>query len=294
MRYTTLGQTGIRVSAVGLGCSRLGATTNSLSIEAQKLFLRRAYNEGVSHFDTANIYGQGESERIIGLAFRDCRHAVVIATKAGQVYSRKQGLGDQGQAPPAIFGGARSPWLTERIRKARTPSLKTNFDPDYLLNELQESCRRLSTGYVDLFYLHSPSLADLKSRDLSGFLIALKETGLIKAWGVSCDGDIDIEALLSIVKPDVLQLSYSATSCCRNKQALQKFVCGGGAVIAREVLANAKALLLSKPSKLDVEKSWAAAYEPPFIDAVLCGTGNIEHLRAAYKGMEGQAVVNRA
>jgi aryl-alcohol dehydrogenase-like predicted oxidoreductase len=79
-----LGQTGITTSSLALGCARLGSVMTPLGPRESLVLLQRALSLGIRHFDTASVYGQGESERLIGRAVRGCRGEVCIATKAGQ------------------------------------------------------------------------------------------------------------------------------------------------------------------------------------------------------------------
>ncbi|WP_460798654.1 aldo/keto reductase [Microbacterium sp. GXF0217] len=129
MQYTHLGNTGLEVSPIALGCmsygdSARGAHGWTLSEEDSRPFIQRAVELGVNFFDTANTYSDGMSEEIVGRALRDfaVRDQVVIATKV---------FGDVGTGPNQHG----------LSRKA-------------VLQEVDNSLRRLGTDYVDLLIIH--------------------------------------------------------------------------------------------------------------------------------------------
>src|SRR5215208_6572419 len=83
MRYRPFGSTDLTTSEIGFGCARIGGMFSPGSRTDVMALLRRAFDSGVTFFDTADMYTQGESERIVGEAFRRDRSRVVIATKFG-------------------------------------------------------------------------------------------------------------------------------------------------------------------------------------------------------------------
>ncbi len=158
MRYRDLGSTGIIVSEIGFGTWGIGGTTDGAigygptddkkSLSA----LARAFELGVTFFDTSDLYGNGHSEELLGQAFKAVRDKVVIATKAGFV--SKEGA--------------------------------QNFFPKHIRKSLEKSLRRLKTGYVDLLQLHGPDTGLLKNNpNIFEALRALQDEGKIKAFGIS-------------------------------------------------------------------------------------------------------------
>jgi aryl-alcohol dehydrogenase-like predicted oxidoreductase len=129
MEYTRLGNTGLQVSRVCLGCMTYGDPnrgnhTWTLNEEETRPFIRRALDAGINFFDTANVYSDGSSEEIVGAALKDFakRDDVVLATK---VHGRmRPGPNGAGLSRKAIFA------------------------------ELDNSLRRLGTDYVDLYQIH--------------------------------------------------------------------------------------------------------------------------------------------
>ena len=159
MQYTTLGRTGLKVSAAGLGCggfSRLGLGTGRSEAEAVAL-VRQALDLGVSLFDTAAVYG---TERVLGEAIKSVpRDSVVIATKA---------------------------WIPHREGRSAA---------DRAVQSLDNSLRQLGTDYIDIFQLHgvSPQAYDQARDIIAPALLKEREKGKIKYLGVTETGSSDAE-----------------------------------------------------------------------------------------------------
>ena len=120
MYYRSLGRSGLKVSAVGLGANRIG---NKCDLETTRAILHAAIDLGINTIDTADVYASGKSEEFIGQSIRDRRARYVIATK---VRSR---LGDG----PNDQGASRH----------------------HILSGVEASLRRLQTDYIDLYQIHS-------------------------------------------------------------------------------------------------------------------------------------------
>lgn len=121
MEYRTLGRTGFRVSALGLGCNAFGSRTDERTARS---ILDRALDAGVTLVDTADMYSDQESERILGEALAGRRDRVVLSTKGGS----RVGSG------PNDAGASRH----------------------HLVTALEASLRRLRTDWVDLYTVHFP------------------------------------------------------------------------------------------------------------------------------------------
>jgi aryl-alcohol dehydrogenase-like predicted oxidoreductase len=129
MDYVKLGQTGLKVSRVCLGCMTYGVPDRgahpwSLDEEKSRPFIKRALELGINFFDTANTYSDGTSEEIVGRALRDFarREEVVIATKV--YYPMREGANARGLSRKSI------------------------------LTEIDASLQRLGTDYIDLYQIH--------------------------------------------------------------------------------------------------------------------------------------------
>ena len=126
MEYRTLGDSGLRVSVVGLGCNNFGGRLDAARTRA---VVDAALDAGVTLLDTADMYGdRGGSETLLGQALQGRRDRVVLATKFGHQ------RGDMGYGPAAGAKGGRA----------------------YIRRAVEESLRRLRTDHIDLYQLHSP------------------------------------------------------------------------------------------------------------------------------------------
>jgi aryl-alcohol dehydrogenase-like predicted oxidoreductase len=124
MRYRQLGPSGLTVSAVGLGCNAFGSRIDD---ERSSTVVHAAVDAGITLFDTADIYGTGASEQLLGKALGARRDDVVVATKFGM-----------------DMHGANGPdWGVRGSRR-------------YLRKAVEASLRRLGTDWIDLYQMHTP------------------------------------------------------------------------------------------------------------------------------------------
>jgi aryl-alcohol dehydrogenase-like predicted oxidoreductase len=129
MRYRSLGNSGLVVSLVGLGCNNFG---RRLDVDGTRAVVDAAVEAGITLLDTAESYGgAGRSEEILGEVLAGRRDQVVLATKFGS-----RGT-DLGYGPAAGAKGGRS----------------------YIMRAVEQSLRRLRTDYIDLYQLHTPDPA---------------------------------------------------------------------------------------------------------------------------------------
>ena len=163
MHYRKLGSTGITVSEIGFGGWAIGGAADAGGVplgwgkgndEESLAAIRRARELGVTFFDTADSYGFGRSESLLGIVLSRKREDVVIATKAGVV---------------------RDP--EGRPRK--------DFSRAHISHAVDGSLKRLRTDYIDLYQLHNPTLDELARDDIHEAMDRLQEVGKIRFWGVS-------------------------------------------------------------------------------------------------------------
>lgn len=151
-RRRTLGHSDIEVPAVGIGCNAFGARVDEAGVRA---IVDAALEEGVTFFDTADVYTFGESEMLLGRAIAGRRDDVVIATKFGMDMEGRNG-DDGGRRGSAAY-----------VRTA-----------------VEASLRRLGVDHIDLYQLHTPD----RATDLDETLAALHDLvddGLVRAVGCS-------------------------------------------------------------------------------------------------------------
>ena len=163
MNYRTLGSTGIKVSEIGFGAWAIGGATDAQGIpvgwgnatdDESLAALRRARDLGVTFFDTADLYGYGRSESLIGIVLSKVRDQVVIATKVGNV-------------------------------RTTSGQVIKDFSKRHIFYAIDGSLKRLRTDYVDLYQLHNPSLEDLERGSIQEAMEMLQSLGKIRFWGIS-------------------------------------------------------------------------------------------------------------
>jgi myo-inositol catabolism protein IolS len=170
MKYRPLGETGITVSAVSVGCwAFAGDSTWGHQNDADSIAtVVAALDAGVNLFDTAEGYGNGDSESVLGRALAGRRHEAVIATKVSGSH---------------LAGAA-------------------------LQQACERSLRRLQTDYIDLYQIHWPN-RNVPSEETWGALEKLREQGKVRAIGVCNFGTGDLSDLLAVGRPVTNQLPYS-------------------------------------------------------------------------------------
>ncbi len=211
MQHRILGRTGLRVSEIGFGAWAIGGnahgnsygpTDDATSIAA----VRKAVELGCSLFDTADVYGWGHSEEILGAAIAGHRDDVVLATKVGGDF---------------YHGGVR-----------------LNFDPGYIAFALDRSLKRLRTDHVDLYQLHNPPAESLGDPSTYEVLESLKAEHKIDHYGVSVHEPLEGLLCIDAGKPETLQIPFSLL----RQEWLDEFLSAARkanvGIIAREPLGN--------------------------------------------------------
>jgi aryl-alcohol dehydrogenase-like predicted oxidoreductase len=271
------GRTDLSVSEFGLGCARIGGIFQQDTSGFLDL-LAAARDHGINFFDTADMYSQGESEALLGRAFRGQRDRVIFATKAGYCLPARRMLA--ARLKPLLRPAIR----LLRLRRDRLPAsargtVQQDFTPGYLRGAVESSLRRLRTDYIDLFQLHSPP-ADVVARgEWEPVLDSLKRAGKIRYYGISCD---TIEAALEALRfPNVASVQI-LLNLIEQRAAAGPFAKAheqGVAGIARECLANG--LLVKRAEDIDLS-AYCATVEERESRAALLAT---QRQRAAEAGM---------
>jgi aryl-alcohol dehydrogenase-like predicted oxidoreductase len=252
MQYRPFGSTGLSVSELGFGCARIGGVFHGSSRSDIQRLLRRAFDAGITVFDTADMYTQGESERLIGETFRDVRQHIVIATKGGyKLPAQKQLIARIKPLLKPIVArlGVRSPHLAAGLRGAIT---EQDFAPDYLVRAVEASLRRLRTDHIDVYQLHSPPSDVLESGEFVGVLESLRRQGKVRHWGVACDSPQEALAALRLPGVQSIQVGLSALEQAALDAAIPTATQRGVAVIARQVFASG--LLTRSPETVSVAR----------------------------------------
>jgi D-threo-aldose 1-dehydrogenase len=173
--------TNLTSTPLGFGCSNLmGRLTRRESLR----LLDAALDSGIRHFDTAPLYGYGESESVLGDLLRRCRSRVTVATKFGIAPpKRSAGLSAAKSAARAVV--TVFPQLRARVRRrAQRMTQKSSFDVSECRQSLQNSLRELRTEYIDAFLMHEVA-PDQITAELIDFLENAKGQGLIREYGTA-------------------------------------------------------------------------------------------------------------
>jgi aryl-alcohol dehydrogenase-like predicted oxidoreductase len=211
VRYRQLGKTGWKVSEIGFGGARIGGLLAQDGGRTASLrTLEAAYDLGINFYDTADMYSQGESEILIGKAFRKKRDKVFIASKGGYCLPPRSKLIQliKPLAKPIIQAiGLRR----NAVPAARTGELSQDFSPSHLRTAAELSLRRLQSDYIDLYQLHSPPPEELRRaqfQDSLGLLARLKAEGKIREYGIALDSVEDAWHCLNLEGISSLQLPF--------------------------------------------------------------------------------------
>ncbi|MCL4270689.1 MAG: aldo/keto reductase [Anaerolineales bacterium] len=180
MKTRKLGNSGLEVSAMGLGCMRMSFGDTPTDKQEMIDFMHKAVERGVTFFDTAEVYGPFTNEELVGEALEPFKGQVVIATKFGWKH------GENGPHP--IHGMDSRP---EQIRRVA-----------------EESLKRLRVEAIDLFYQHRPD-PNVPMEEVAGTVKDLIQQGKVKHFGLSESNADQIRAAHAVQPVSALQSEYS-------------------------------------------------------------------------------------
>lgn len=176
MEYRVLGRTGWKVSTVSFGSWAIGGTWGTVNDDESRLALHKAVDEGVNFFDTADVYGDGRSERLLAQLREERSEKIYIATKAGRRLD---------------------PHVTEGYNRVNLTAF------------VERSLRNLNTDALDLLQLHCPPTDVYYMPEVFGVLDDLVKAGKVQYYGVSVER-VE-EALKALDYPEVqsVQMIYN-------------------------------------------------------------------------------------
>jgi aryl-alcohol dehydrogenase-like predicted oxidoreductase len=211
MKFNEFGKTGMSVSEIGFGGSRIGGFFAAKDSKAEALnVLRQALESGITFYDTANIYSQGESESLMGAAFRGRRDQVILATKGG--FCLPAGRNLMKRIKPLL----RPMVHALGLKRVNLPSrlagtLSQDFSRPHLTKSLESSLKRLQTDYVDLYQLHSPRAPFLQTNAFGEALETLerlKVQGKVRFYGIATETPEDAPFCLSAPGISSVQIGF--------------------------------------------------------------------------------------
>jgi aryl-alcohol dehydrogenase-like predicted oxidoreductase len=183
MKYRPLGRTGWKVSEISFGAWAIGGFWGDVSDAEGMGALNTAVDSGVNFFDTADVYGDGRSERLIAALKKSRKDEIIVATKAGRRLPKQSAEG---------------------------------YSRDNLTKWINESLRNLSAEALDLLQLHSPNTDVYYHPEIFGILDDLVTAGKIRYYGVSVE-KVE-EALKAIEYPNVQSVQI-IFNCFRQRPA---------------------------------------------------------------------------
>ena len=181
-----LGRTGLRVSALGLGCMGMSEFYGSTDDAESLATIHRALDLGMTFLDTADVYGNGRNEELIGRALHGRRDQAIVATKFGNVRD-KDGR-----------------WMG------------VNGRPEYIFQCCDASLRRLGVSHIDLYYQHRVD-PDVPIEDTVGAMAQLVQQGKVRYLGLSEAGVATLRRAVAVHPIAALQTEYSLW--CRDPEA---------------------------------------------------------------------------
>ncbi len=185
MQKRTLGNGGPEVSALGLGCMGMSEFYGATDEETSKATIRRALDLGVTFLDTADMYGHGDNESLVGNAVKGRREEVFLATKFGIVRGDGGSLYDE--------------------------SRRIDGSPEYVKKACDASLQRLGMEYIDLYYQHRVD-ASTPIEETVGAMAELVEEGKVRYLGLSEATSETIRRANAVHRITALQTEYSLFS----------------------------------------------------------------------------------
>lgn len=274
MKYRKFGSTGFQVSEIGFGAWAIGGDAHGNSYgptqdDESLRAIKTALDLGCTFFDTADCYGYGHSEELLGQALKGWRDRVIIATKGGS---------DFYHAPPRL-----------------------NFTDAHLSFAVEQSLKRLGTDYIDLFQLHNPPFSVIERGRLFEPLEKLKAQGKIRFYGISIHDPAEGLLALKSGHPAAIQVVYNYLRRDAAEELFPRAIADGVAIIAREPLANG--FLTGKYTKDsifpvgDIRHQWPSKHQTQIINQVddfskRIAAGPLTRAQAALKFVLSQPAVS--
>ena len=242
MTNRPLGASGIQISALTMGCWEIGglAWGPMPAPEAADL-VRAVADAGITAFDTAEAYGNGRSEVILGHALRDRRDEVTFISKTGYL--------------PGVDGAQML--LDEQPQDYRATSIRRACELSRL---------RLQTDYIDVYLLHDPPMEAVLREEPFAELRRLQDRGEILAWGVSSSPSVAAEAVRRW-GAQVVETPFNAASPQAADELFPVAAATGAGVLARSPFASGNLILTPEQRRALYAGDWRHFHDPARVAA---------------------------
>jgi aryl-alcohol dehydrogenase-like predicted oxidoreductase len=203
MQQVAFAPLGSSFSAFGFGCASLGSRIGPGRGVAA---LDRAYAAGVTWFDVAPSYGDGQAEIVLGSFLVGKRHAVAICTKVGILPSSPSWT--MRFFKPIVRRSIEVlPLLRKYVAKVRPPARRIELNGQLIAKSVTDSLRRLRTDYIDVLTLHEPSLEDIRRDDVLAAFDSVLAKGYARAIAVAGDFDIALASVRAFKSINIVQVT---------------------------------------------------------------------------------------
>lgn len=257
MEVRRLGSTDLKVSAIGLGCWGISGEWGEVDQAQAVRTLQRAFELGVTFFDTADSYGRGRSEQLVREALAGHRDEIVLATKGGMNF----------------YDGEKK---------------HLDFRPEYIQVALERSLARLGTDRVDLYQLHNPEPKHLTD-ELFAALERLRTQGKIRYYGISLNSRRERPDDLEQRRPASLQVIYNMLDPDAEEDVFPWAQQHGVGVIARVPLSSGRLTGKFKPEHVFGKGDHRAKRPPEWV-----AEGIEQAERLAFLARDGRTLAQAA
>ena len=224
MKYRRLGNTDIQISEIGFGAWTIALDWWGKKIDESeaKRMIKKAYDCGINFFETADMYGKGKSERLLGEALEGVRDDVVISTKYGYDFSSVEQIGHS--------------------------ELPQRFDVEFTKKALRSSLERLRTDRIEMYGLHNPKMSHIRSDEPFNYLSKLIHDGTIQTLQVALGpaiGWLD-EGMTAMMNKNVgaIQTVYNILEQTPGNELLREAEKRGSSILVR--VPDASGILTGK------------------------------------------------
>lgn len=230
MQARLLGSTDLRVSTFAMGCNKLGSIAARQTERSAVRLVHAAVDAGIQLFDTADSYGAGSSEKVLGRALRG-NSSAIVATKVGYRYT------ERARGTRLALAALTEAWSALPGQRSRSSTyVAKEFSPSYVRAAVDASLSRLRRERIDLLQFHGPPPAE--SSDLPMIVSELLAAGKVRYFGVGCETLASAESWARVAGVSAIQLPFGILDPAPAGQLIPEMRRAGLGVLARGILGG--------------------------------------------------------